>query len=123
MKSKFARCAKQQHDKDREDATSFTDEKRIGDVFSQKTANMVQFACHKTPQMHDMRGMSDDMHGAETYVTHAKKPFMNSSKQKSRRREDDLVLLALAAYQISQASSWNNGIGTAAYNYDTPAYH
>lgn len=121
MKSKFARCAKQ--DDDRRNATSFTDKKRIGDVFSQKTANMVMTSCHNTPQMHDMRGMSDDMHGAEMYVTHAKKPFMNCSKPRKKEREDDLMLFTLGMIEVLGASQWGQGNGAASFNYSAPQYH
>ena len=111
MKSKFARCAK--HEKDKEDATSYSDVKRIGNVFSEQAANMIRFACHQTPQMHDMRGTSDNMHGAELYVTRPRLPFMNGSAVHQRKKDDDIFLYALG---VMESLNYGRQFNAPTYN-------
>lgn len=121
MKSKFARCAKQ--DEDRENATSFDDTKRVGEVFSQRAANMANTRCHFMPQMQDMRGTEDDMHGARLYVNRPRIPFVNGSLKHHHRTKEDFVLFALGIYEIIETPHWVHGDTSATHDYSAPHYH
>ncbi len=119
MKSKFARCAKERQD--RENEIRF-DADRVGEVFSQSAANKVLTHCHKTPQMHDMRNTDDNMHGAEKYITHAKRPFMNTSINRKNRDDDMSMMFALGVMYAIETPHWAHGDTAATHDY-APRYN
>ena len=119
MKSNFARCAVKREDKrgNVEYDTSY-----FGNVFSQQAANSVFKACHRTPQMHDMEGNSDSMHGAERYVTSARKPFAHSSSNKRCKKDDMSMLFVLGVMEAVHASH-GDSLATHGWNAPQPGHY